>query len=49
MHEGWLIPIHLQETDELMNQMPRTKAIHYVSVVHALHRKVTHHFYLVLN
>jgi hypothetical protein len=49
MHEGWLIPIQLQETDELMNQMTRTTAIHYVSVVHALHRKATNHLYLVPN
>jgi hypothetical protein len=46
MHEGWLIPIQLQETYELMNQMPRTAAIHYV---HALHWKATNHLYLVPN
>jgi hypothetical protein len=47
MHEGWLIPIHLQETDELMNQMSRIAATHYVYVVDALHRKATNHLYLV--
>jgi hypothetical protein len=47
MHEGWLIPTELQETNELMNQMPRTIAIHCVFVVHALHQKATNHLYLV--
>jgi hypothetical protein len=49
MHEGWLISIQLHEIDEIMNQMLQTTAIHYVSVVHALHRKATNHLYLVPN
>jgi hypothetical protein len=49
MHEGWLIPIQLQEIDELMNQMPRTTVIHYIYVIHTLHWKATNHLYLISN
>jgi hypothetical protein len=37
------------ETDEIMKQMLRTTAIHYVYVIHALHRNATNHLYLVPN
>jgi hypothetical protein len=49
MHEEWLIPIHLQETGELVNQIPQTLASRYVSVVHALHQKATNYLYHIPN